>query len=84
LGVKILSSLLLVLEGYKLKEAAGAGALLAAPLTLVIVTAELGVKMGLIEHHLESILILLAVLTGIVAPILFNLLVGREGESSHS
>ena len=84
LGVKILSSLLLILEGYTLKEAAGAGALLAAPLTLVIVTAELGVKMGLIEHHLESILILLAVLTGIVAPTLFNLLVGRRGESSHS
>jgi Kef-type K+ transport system membrane component KefB len=84
-GVKILSSLLLVFEGFSFKEAVGAGALLSAPLTLVIVTAELGIKMGLIEHHLESILILLAVLTGIVAPVLFNLLVGgKKGESSNS
>ncbi len=83
-GVKLLPSLLLILEGYPLREAAGAGALLSAPLTLVIVTAELGVKMGLIEHHTESILILLAIVTGIGAPTLFNLLLGRENESSNS
>ncbi len=83
-AVKVIPSLLLVLENYSLRQALGAGTLLSAPLTLVVVTAELGVKMGLIDHHTESILILLAIVTGIGAPTLFNLLVGRENESSNS
>ncbi|ADU96415.1 sodium/hydrogen exchanger [Thermovibrio ammonificans HB-1] len=82
---KILPSLLLKLEGFTLRESVGAGALLSAPLTLVIVTAELGTKLKVIDHHTENLLILLAIVTGILAPVLFNLLVKGEGsESSNS
>ena len=83
--VKVLPSLLLKLEGFTLREAAGAGVLLSAPLTLVIVTAELGVKLGVIDHHFENLLILLAIITGILAPVTFNLLIGKRNlESSNS
>ena len=81
---KLLPSLLLKLEGFSLRESVAAGFLLSAPLTLVIVTAELGVKMGVIDHHTESSLILLAIVTGILAPTLFNTIYGKGDESSNS
>ncbi len=81
---KLIPSLLLKLEGLTLKESAAAGFLLSAPLTLVIVTAELGVKMGVIDHHTESSLILLAIITGILAPVLFNIIYGKGNESSNT
>ncbi|MEO2068248.1 MAG: cation:proton antiporter [Desulfurobacteriaceae bacterium] len=71
-GAKVIPSLLLRFEGLKVKEAVASGFLLSAPLTLVIVTAELGKELGVIDEHFESILILLAIFTGILAPILFN------------
>ena len=81
---KIVPSLLLRLEGLDFKESVAAGFLLSAPLTLVIVTAELGIKMGVIDHHTESSLILLAIVTGILAPTLFNAIYGRGNESSNT
>jgi Kef-type K+ transport system membrane component KefB len=73
-GAKVIPSLLLKFEGLKTKEALASGFLLSAPLTLVIVTAELGKELGVIDGHFESILVLLAIFTGILAPILFSLL----------
>ncbi len=81
---KVIPSLLLKLEGLALRESVAAGFLLSAPLTLVIVIAELGVKMGVIDHHVESSLILLAIITGILAPVLFNITYGKENESSNT
>ncbi|WP_457680074.1 cation:proton antiporter [Thermovibrio sp.] len=82
-AVKVIPSVLLKLEGVSLLDSVKAGILLSAPLTLVIVTAELGVKLKLVNHHTESILILLAITTGILAPTLFNL-IGSSNESSNS
>jgi len=81
---KLIPSLLLKLEGFSLRESAAAGFLLSAPLTLVIVTAELGVKLRVIDHHTESSLILLAIVTGILAPTLFNVIYRKEDESSNT
>ena len=81
---KIVPSLLLRLEGLGFKESVAAGFLLSAPLTLVIGTAELGTRMGVIDHHTESSLILLAIVTGILAPTLFNAIYGRGNESSNT
>ncbi len=81
---KALPSVLLMFEGFSLKESLGAGVLLGAPLTLVIVVAELGVKMKLIDHHLEGVLILVATLTGIISPVVFNLLLGKANEDNHT
>ncbi len=75
---KTVPSLLFILEGLTPKEAIAGGFLLSAPLTLVIVTAELGKELGVIDGNEESILILLAVVTGIMAPILFNLFIKEK------
>ncbi|WP_457569519.1 cation:proton antiporter [Desulfurobacterium sp.] len=71
---KILPSLLLMVTGIDLKKAISAGFLLSAPLTLVIVTAEMGRAMNLIDHHQEAALILLAIITGVISPVFFNIL----------
>ncbi|TCK05310.1 cation:proton antiporter [Phorcysia thermohydrogeniphila] len=76
--VKVIPSLLLVFEGVPLRKAVAGGFLLSAPLTLVIVTAELGKELGIIDEGLEGILILTAILTGILAPILFNFALKEE------
>ncbi len=83
--IKVASSLILTFEGLKPKEAVASGLLLSAPLTLVVVTAELGKELKLISEETEGILILFAILTGIVAPVLFNLLIKEnQVESSNS
>jgi Kef-type K+ transport system membrane component KefB len=76
--VKVIPSLLLVFEGVPLRKAVAGGFLLSAPLTLVIVTAELGKEIGIIDEGLEGILILTAILTGILAPTLFNFVLKEE------
>ena len=76
--VKVIPSSLLRLEGFSTKEAVGAGIILSAPLTLVIVTAELGRKLKVIDHEVEGVLILLAIVTGTLAPVIFNFLLGGK------
>jgi Kef-type K+ transport system membrane component KefB len=71
-------------ERLNFKEAIAGGFLLSAPLTLVIVTAELGKELGVIDEHLESILILLSIVTGILAPTIFNLLFKEEKIESNN
>ncbi|SNR69070.1 cation:proton antiporter [Desulfurobacterium atlanticum] len=82
---KILPSLLMILTGISFKRAVSAGFLLSAPLTLVIVTAEMGKALNLIDHHTEAALILLAIITGIISPVFFNILnKGSKVENNHS
>ena len=76
--VKVIPSLLLVFEGVPQRKAIAGGFLLSAPLTLVVVTAELGKEIGIIDEGLEGILILTAILTGILAPTLFNFVLKEE------
>jgi len=85
LFVKVIPSLLLVLEGIPLRKTVAGGFLLSAPLTLVIVTAELGKEIGIIDESLEGILILTAIVTGTLAPTLFNLVLkGEKVENNDS
>jgi len=84
IGIKVIASQPLILEGLKIKETVASGFLLSAPLTLVIVTAEIGRNLNLIDETMEGVLILFAIITGIIAPVLFNLTLGERGESSDS
>jgi len=77
-SAKVIPSLILMFERLSFRKAVAGGFLLSAPLTLVIVTAELGKELGVIDEHLESILILLSIVTGILAPTIFNLLYKEE------
>lgn len=63
LAVKVIPSLLLLLRRHSLREAVAAGALLSARLSLIIVVAELGVELGLLDRTLQAQIILLAVAT---------------------
>jgi Kef-type K+ transport system membrane component KefB len=53
----------------------GSGLLLSAPLTLLVVVANLGLKMGSIDETMHATIILLAVLSSTIYPFIFKLLV---------
>ncbi len=73
-GVKLVPSLLLVFRQHSLRESAAAGFLLSARLSLIIAVAELGVRLGVIERVDEASIIVLAILTATLAPIVFRAL----------
>lgn len=80
IGVKVVPALLLLLRRHSLREALAAGALLSARLSLIIVVAELGVQLGLLDRRLQAQIILLAVATATLSPAIFRwLLPGRAG-----
>lgn len=63
---------LLLKRWYDWKTVIGAGFLLTSTLSLVIAAAEIGKRIGVINEEKASTLILLAVVTSIVTPVLFK------------
>lgn len=63
---------LMLKRWYDWKTVFGSGFLLTATLSLVIAAAEIGKGIGVISEHEASTLILLAVITSIITPILFK------------
>jgi Kef-type K+ transport system membrane component KefB len=72
--VKALPALLLLIRRHTVRETLAAGTLLSVRLSLIIAVAELGVRLDLIDRSLEASIIVLAMVTTTVAPILFRLL----------
>ena len=66
----------LLARGFGLRVTAGAALMLAAPLTLLVVIARIGLEVGVIDERTSSALVLLAIVTGVVCPWLFRLLMG--------
>jgi len=64
----------------RFKEALTASLILAAPLTLLVVFGNLGLKMGVITESFNAAVILLAVVSSIVWPFLFKLCVPWVGQ----
>ncbi len=58
-------------------EVLGGGLLLSARLSLIIAAAAIGLRIGVLDPALNSAMILLAVITSIVSPTLFNLVTRR-------
>ncbi len=79
---KILPSFLFYTLGFNIKESLSAGFLLSAPLTLVIVAAEVGKSLSVIKPEIESALILLAIATAVISPVIFNVLSGGKGAAA--
>lgn len=73
---RILPSLLFARRGTPLRERAAAGALLSAPLTLVVAIGTIGRDLGLIQGAQQASLVLVAMLVSIAFPILFRVLAG--------
>ncbi len=74
-AIKVVPSLLLVLRRFRLREALGAGVLLAGQLSVIIALAETGLDLGLLTPGLEAGAVLLVAVTAILSPILFRVLV---------
>ncbi len=74
--VKVLPSVWLAREGLSPRQAAGAGMLLAAPLTLVVAIAAIGLDLRVLDSASEGAMLVLAMASGIVCPILFRVISG--------
>jgi Kef-type K+ transport system membrane component KefB len=70
--VKIIPSLLFRFNGLTWGECFSSGILLSARLSLIIAAASIGLKLNLINNQIHSSIILLAILTSSLAPILFK------------
>jgi len=63
---------------YSWKEAWGAGILLTSTLSLVIAAATVALQLGIIDSSIHGALILVAILSCFISPILFNRLVPKH------
>ena len=72
--IKLLPSVLFMLQGISLKGSLNAGILLSSRLSLIIAAAAIGAEEGLIRTDTKDVIILLALITCLVGPSLFKLL----------
>lgn len=72
-GVKLVPGLLLALTGIKLRDGLSAGLLLSSRLSLIVAAASIGVREGFITPELKDSIVLLALLTCFLGPVLFRL-----------
>ena len=79
--VKVLPSLLLIFAKISVRKILGGGFLLSARFSLIIAMAEIGVELDLLTKNLEQQIILLAVLTATVSPLMFRIF-NKTTESS--
>ena len=70
--VKLVPSLLLIFSKISLSKIFAGGFLLSARFSLIIAMAEIGVELDLLSKNLEQQIILLAVLTATVSPLMFR------------
>jgi Kef-type K+ transport system membrane component KefB len=75
--VRLLPSLALLRQGLSLRDTIGTASLLSAPLTLMVAIAALGGDIGALDPQARGTLVLLAVLTGGVFPVVYRLTGGR-------
>jgi Kef-type K+ transport system membrane component KefB len=72
--VKLAPAMLLLFLKISLREAAAAGMILSARLSLIIAIAALGVRLALLDPAMEAAVILLAAVTATICPTLFRVL----------
>ncbi|MCT4605759.1 MAG: monovalent cation:proton antiporter family protein [Marinisporobacter sp.] len=70
-AVKIIPSLILKVK-FSLKESIAAGFLLSSRLSLIIATSAIGLKLHIISEETNGAIILVAILTCTLSPVLFN------------
>jgi len=77
LGTKMVASLPLLLRGLTLRETIGSGLLFGAPLTLLVVVARIGLSIGQLDDTQAGALVLLAIVTSVIFPLIFRQLFRR-------
>ena len=81
LCILLIYLLLLIFSKISVRKILGGGFLLSARFSLIIAMAEIGVELDLLTKNLEQQIILLAVLTATVSPLMFRIF-NRTTESS--
>lgn len=76
-AVKFIPALVYKLN-YDWKKTLGAGSILSARLSLIIAASAIGLRLGVISEPINAAIILIAILTVILSPFLFNRLVPLE------
>ena len=79
--VKLLPALLFRLQ-FTWRETLSAGFLLSARLSLIIAASAIGLNLGIISESINTIIILVAIVTVSVAPLIFNRIVPRSAETT--
>jgi hypothetical protein len=65
-------------------EMLGTAGLLSAPLTLIVAIGAVGAELGVLDQRGEGTLIVLAVATGVVFPVLFRLVAGAQARAGEA
>lgn len=76
---KMIPSLLLNIW-YPWRKVLGSGLLMSSTLSLVIAASTIALEMGIIDEHLHGALILVAILTCLLFPVLFNKVYPNEAD----
>lgn len=71
-AVKFVPALIIYRFKYSWRETLAAGALLSSRLSLIIAAAAIGLELGLISNAVNSAIILVAIFTCTLSPVLFN------------
>ena len=79
--VKLLPALLFRLQ-FAWRETLSAGFLLSSRLSLIIAASAIGLNLGIISESINTIIILVAIVTVSVAPLIFNRIVPRSAETT--
>ncbi len=77
LSIKVASSLPLLIR-FSLRDTLAGGVLLSGRLSLIIAAGMIGLKLGIINSKVYSSIIILAAITCILSPVLFNLIEGSR------
>ncbi|MGB8001389.1 MAG: cation:proton antiporter, partial [Anaerobacillus sp.] len=84
LFVSKLVPVIVLKKWYDTKTVLGSGMLLTSTLSLVIAAAEIGERINIIDDQLSSALILVAIISCILAPILFKKIMPKPEERSQA
>ena len=76
-GTKMLPALIGLAPAWGLRNGIAGGSLISANLSLVLAAGAIALDLGLIEQDLFGALLLMALLTTVLAPLLFSLIGGR-------
>ncbi len=76
--VKVLPCLALGRQGLSMRDSIGTGMLLAAPLTLVVAIASIGVELEILKPDKNGALLVLAMASGVLCPVLFRIISGGK------
>jgi Kef-type K+ transport system membrane component KefB len=77
--IKILPAIIFKLK-FPMKDVLSAGVLLSARLSLVIAASTIGLKEGFITEEINAVIVMVAVISCILSPVLFNKILQKPNE----